>query len=287
MPSTNRILEFELRNNRDAQVFLTRWLKGDELNFLGPGVTPLPPAAASDFIPMTGVTDTVFPVYGDMTILDADETGDYSTILAICNQHVWLNVASIDVATVATLTGISVSETTGAGVVDDTELITIDEAANYQSYKKWLQLAYDIGVIGYIDFKNTLRRIVGYRMDVRTSSGLGDLAIEITSVVNLGNNKFNLITLEKYGFDSRANDGDYVDEARAGVRDVLMEVQLAPNNRELGLKALDFLEYWGDDSLIHGNDNGGLIVYFKGVDGDTITGGITAIDHVTLTMYLH
>lgn len=288
-------IEFELTRNKRAQQFLIDWLNGDERNLLSLD-SPIPPGANSQFIPMAGVTDSEFPVYGCMNTLVSGETGDYSTYLAICNQHIWLSVNSIDAETIATITGISVGEADAGPVVGDTEQITIDVAGNYQSYKKWLQLDsivfnnaptidYDIGVIGYIDFGNQKRTIEGYRADVRTSSGLGDLAIEIILLHDLGDNKFNLLYLEKYGFDSTALGGEYVDEARGGVRDVSLDTQLAPIDRELGLKALDFREYFGDDRIAHGDEGGGLIVYFRGVEGGGIGGGISGIDHVTFTLY--
>lgn len=259
------------------------------------------------FIPMSGVTDSVFSLFGTFETEATGATGDVATAFSGQNQHFYCLINSITTGGAMVISGTAVSETTQVPVVD-TETITIDASDSrtfklYQTSKKWYEIDsinvtggsitgidYDYGLVGYLDFGNRDTCIVGYRMDFRAASGSGDVGLVIRKIEDAGDGKLNFFDLESIGIDSTTGNGEIVDQARSGgdSRAFTYSVNALPNNNAYCFKALDLETIFGEENCtaLSSSKDEGWVVSFTGVSGGVIgQGGISGIDHATLTIY--
>lgn len=256
----------------------------------------------SVFVPMSGITDSAFELWGTFWEQANTLSADYATDFALGNQHLYVFVDAVTTGGDIVITGVRATEESNAPI-SDTETLTIDttEDQYYQTGKKWLVITnidissgtvtgldYDIGAIGYIDFGNQNTAINGYRLDVRPSSANCDLSMKIQKVVDDGGGKMSFLTIENIGFESTVSDGAIVDEVRTGddERSYTASVQLAPPNKDFVFKTLDLQTYFTvDEYTAHSTQDEGWIVSFDGVSSGSIGGGLSNIEHSTLTVY--
>jgi len=249
------------------------------------------------FFPLSGALDRKFFMTGTFREVLSNETGNVSGFdSGLVNQHLYIKVNSVALGGDIVVTGTSVSESTAVPVEDDTETITVDGTINelYQSDKKWLEITsidvsgttginYDAGVLGYFDAGNRKFALSGYRLDVRSSSDTSDLRYRIRRVRNLGDKKFELVTLEDIGHDSTSNNGQIYDHIRTGDSDrsYTFSHNLLDNNREIVYKQGDFSTFFNDrEFVIDGDNDEGMIIDFLGEP----SGGASAIDQIALTV---
>jgi len=250
------------------------------------------------FFPLSGVLDDDFPALGEISEISTGLTGNYGTPISIGNQHVSILINTVTVGGTATITGTSLSESSGIPTAADTEIITIDttNGQNYQSAKKWYEITsvtfsgvtglnYDIGRIGYYDSSNLDFKIVSFRADARISGNNPDIRVRLLKVQDDGDNKFTITPIEDFGFDGTAGNGEWVDHVRIGANDrsYTMTTELAPNNSMQVIKVTDYDDYFsGGENLIRGSLNEGVILKFEGEP----SGGLTNIDSITVTIGL-
>ena len=260
----------------------------------------LPGAIISLFIPMTGVVDTAFEVYGEYRELAADQTGDYSTASGVGNQHIAIVVNSITTGGDVVISGVSLgSEGSGVPVAADTETLVVDDTAGqiYQTTKKWYELTgvdvsdttdldYDIYYVGYLDMGNRNFELVGYRCEARSAGNASDYALRFRKVKDDGDGKMSFEIIEHLGIDSTAGGGELVDSIRTGDADrsVTFTANAWPSDNMFVFKQLDFNTIFtaGENIFEGGDKNEGLIIDFL---GEPEGGGISQVDFVTLTLF--
>jgi len=248
-------------------------------------------------IPVTGVVDTIFNFLGEDRTHSAGETGDYSTIFGLQNQHCSLKINSITGSGTVTFTGTSITEASGTVTTGDTEVLNITTANELQTSKKWLEMTsivfsvgvtaidYDIEILGYIDMGNSSWELLGYRADLRTSGNASDFALILTKIQDNGNGVHSHVVIEDYGHDSTASNGKFFDNKR-NIRDATLTSNLAPNDAMICYKCLDFSTYFSsDENIFDGSKNEGLIIHCEGRDAIGAISGISQIDYLTLTLY--
>jgi hypothetical protein len=197
-----------------------------------------------------------------------------------------------------TITGTSVSEVTAVPVAGDTEVITVDTTSNqyYQSDKKWLEVTnidvsaltspnYDVGVVGYIDIGNRDFTLLGSRAEFKTSGTTADIRFRVRKVQDDGAKKMSLVAMEDIGFDSTIGNGQYYDNIRTGGQDrsYTMGVSLSASDMMIVFKQGDYSIYFtNNENYIECSGKAeGIIIDFLGEP----TGGISSIDHGTITLY--
>lgn len=248
------------------------------------------------FIPLSGVVDDDFSAIGELAVISAGETGNYTTATSIGNQHVYIYVNSITTGGTISITGTKVDEFSGRVEIGYVSVLTIDTtvAQYYQTPEKFYQITdvtltgivslnYDLGIVGYKDYSNTSFTVSSLRADIRISSVSPDLRIRLLKIQDDGNDKFSVVPIEDFGFDGTASNGVWVDHVRASPfnRDYTATTELAPNDSMQVIKATDYGEYFtNDENFIDGTKNEGIILRFEGEP----SGGLTNIDHVFISI---
>lgn len=253
----------------------------------------------SIFIPMTGVTDDTLDIYGEDRVIAPGVTGN-SINQPVSNQHVGIFVNSITTGGAVEITGTSVSEINGVPVPGDTETITVDTSTGqlYLSDKKWIEytlidvsattgMNYDVRSVGHYDASNVDYVIEFLRLDIRSSGANSDLRFKIVKYEAQGGKKFTEFMIEDIGIDSTGGDGSIIDHVRTGPDDrsytaTTGSIFASDTNMNL-IKQNNYADYWtGGEAIIHGSTNEGLRIHFEGEP----SGGLSAIDHATLTFSL-
>ncbi len=249
--------------------------------------------------PLTGIVDNQVNLTGELREVDTGETGDYATDFAVSNNHIYLYINSITGTGDITITGSSMSESSGVPTVGDTEVITVDSSTSvyYQSDKKWWEITnidipagitainYDIGVVGYNDFGNTDYKFTGYRLDCYLQSDTADLGFQIIKIQDDGNKKMSIVYLENYGFDSGNSGNQIIDDLRIGGDDRSLNPNVSnigENNTTIVLKQGDFDTYFSSDEnhFLSSSEHEGFILRFVGKP----IGGITGVDFANLRL---
>lgn len=243
-------------------------------------------------ISLKGVAPTDLNVIGTFDEIIAGLVADDVTNRSLGKRHLAIIVNSLTGTGTVTITGDSVDGETGVPTTGDTEIITIDEIANYQSAKKWAQISsvvfsvgisainYDLNYLGYEDYSNNDFLIGGYRADVKSEANNMDFTLEIIKVKDLGSGKFELIDLEKFEIDSEVGNGSWIDHVRTGGddRSVTFNQTAAPSGTSTDITQGDFYPYFGNECRLLGatKDEGFIlrITGQSGVDSATIELGI-------------
>ena len=251
------------------------------------------------FVPMTGVTANTFDVTGELRTQASGQVGDYATGFNPDNQHLAILVNTIVAGGDIVITGTSVSESTAVPVTSDTETLVVDTSTDqyYQTTKKWYEITnidittgsidtidYDVVIVGYLDMANRDFILHGYRAEFKSTGAQSDIAIRIRKVQDDGAGKMSIVTIEHIGVDSITNEGVIVDTARSAARDVAFIETAWASGAMFVFKQLDFDTYFtSDENKMIGTNGEGIIIDFLGVP----SGGITAVDHGTITLFFH
>jgi hypothetical protein len=259
--------------------------------------------------PLSGITDATFNIVGELRTSEFGRAQalnvsllTYSTVFNVSNHHLSLNVKSLTGTGTATVTGTSVSESDGTRVIGDTEVITIDAVARYQTDKKWWEITsiqfgggvsavlYDIEVIGYVDKLGKNFKITGYRSDIYTQSSLSDFGLEIHKVEDLGNKKWQLVTVESIGYSSIVAQ-QITDNIRTGAEDrsyTPTVTRIVGNDQTLTFKQADFDSYFssGENVFESSTKNEGFVVHLRGEDGSG-GGTLSGVDHFIMSLYIN
>jgi hypothetical protein len=254
-------------------------------------------------LPLAGVSDAQVPLTGTFVTKATGQTGDDAVNYTISNQHIWLLINSVtlsDSTGTITITGTSVSESTGLTVTSDTEVIYIDSTADtyYQTDKKWWEITnvdigadivaidYDHGALGYADMSNRDFKITGYRMDAFSAGNSPDMRLIITKVNDLGDKKVEFINLEDIGVDSGSLGDQIVDHVRTGGSDRSYDPGVADiwlDDETFTFKQIDFDTYWsGENEIFSSTLNSGFLIRIEGEPDAT---GITNVDFIDLLLY--
>jgi hypothetical protein len=218
-------------------------------------------------LPLRGVLGAAFNITGELRTVAAGETGDYATDFAVNNNHAFLLVNSLTGSGTVTITGTSLSESTGVPVASDTETITVDTGAGqyYQSTKKWWEITnidipagisainYDVGVVGYADFGNTDFKLVGYRIDAPAAGINAEIRLRIIKINDDGSGKASVSDLEDITLDASSGTDQVVDNLRSGGNDRTYNPTVATlwaNGSVAVLKQGDFDTYFTSDENV-------------------------------------
>jgi hypothetical protein len=206
-------------------------------------------------------------------------TASDGTERMIANQHLRITVNSITGSGTVVVTGDSVSESTGAIVLADTENLTVDAAGDYQTTAKWWRVTavtipggisainYDLGRIGYDDMGNGNFIIRGYRLEVIPTNAITmDFQLQIFKVQDDGNGKMTLVTVEDVSFSGttpwlvdtkRSNRG-----SSGGANYTTATATPYTAGEPFVFKTNDFVSYFSsDENVFEGNDkNEGYII---------------------------
>jgi hypothetical protein len=252
------------------------------------------------FIPMTGVTDSVFTLFGEIKVVAANLTADYLTKFAANNQHVSITVNTITGSGDITISGDKIDEVTGGISLGVTEIITVDSTPGqaYQTLGKFQTvdsitlgggisaINYNVMNLGYYDGANQDFWVGGYRADIKVASNTSDLKVRIRKVQNDGGNKYSIVEIEDLGFDSTNTNGQIYDNIRTGPEErsyTMSSVPLVPSGSVQTFKQSDFNTYFtSNENKILGSNDEGIIVSFEG----SPTGGLSSISHVTMFLAL-
>ncbi len=260
------------------------------------GVTERGTVTFPYFIPMSGITDTTFSLFGGISIQATGQTGDYLTTFAINNNHAYFGIAAQVGAGTFTVTGDRIDETTGGITLGVVEVVTVPDGSVgklFQTLGKFQNILgltiagftsveYTLGGIGYFDASNRPFAVRGYRLDVKTSGSTADLRQSIKAVKNRGGNEIELVDLDDIGFDSTSSNGQLFDYVREGGVYYTSPVNLVSNNANQVFKRIDIAQYIGTDANIDGDNNEGIIINYSGEP----SGGLSSIDHATLHLSL-
>ena len=198
----------------------------------------------------------------------------------------------------ATITGVSISESTGIPT-SITEDIVFTTPASYQSLGKWLSVSsvaftgtsainYDITNLGYVDFLNTNVNITGYRFEALGASSAGgdaDITLELITVSQSGATT-TIGTIEDIEVDGNggANSTGLITDTQRSTRGYTMPAggDLWPTDSNFVFKQTDFDTYFtSDQNVINGASNGGLIIKLI----STAFGGNNGPRYGTITIY--
>jgi hypothetical protein len=249
-------------------------------------------------LPLRGTTDTIFNFIGEFRTVTTGEVGTYATPFAVSNHHVSLLVNSLTGSGDVTITGTSLSETTGLPVPADTEVLTVDAAGRYQTTKKWWEVAsvtipggisaidYDIDALGYPDLGNTNFRILGYRIEMYAQGVDPDIGIDMFKVQDDGAGKCTLVPIESIGVDANNAADQIVDGFRTGGDDRSYNPTVADiwlDDTTFCFKIFDFDTFFTADENIFESStkDEGFIVRLRGEDGAG-GGGISNVDFIQL-----
>ena len=246
---------------------------------------------------LSGQTANTIDIVGEFVTYDNDLSGDYSTPVAMGNNHIAILVATVTTGGDVVITGTSVSEQTAVPVASDTETLTIDDstAQYYQTTKKWLKLDsidvsgvpainYSILGVGYLDMGNRDFEIVGMRAEFLADSALSDVAVQIWKMQDDGGGKMSKVIMEDIGIDAAAADGEITDGLRTGDddRSYTFGVKAWDNGAMFVFKQLDYSTYFSnDENVCLGSNNEGIHVHVVG----SPSGGVAGVNHGTITLF--
>lgn len=237
-------------------------------------------------INVDGVTSTKYIWLGEQRTESSGATGDYATDFSLDNQHLYLYVNSITGTGVVTITGTSISESSGVPTTSDTETITLDASTSqyWQTDKKWLEITnidipagvtainYDIGVVGYLDMFNIDFKITGLRVDMQSSGVNSNLSIRIIKIQDDGGKKMSVVDIEHLGMN--ANTGVYTDDLRTGGddRSYTYTSTAWASGENFVMKVGDYDTYFSsDENILEGSDKAeGIIIVLEGTGGGNI-----------------
>jgi hypothetical protein len=250
-------------------------------------------------LPLSGVTANTVDLTGTLREVAAGVSADVATDWSLNNNHFYMYVNSFTDSGDVTITGVSLSESTGLPVLADTEVITIDaDTTYYQSNKKWWEITniqviggisainYDYGVVGYPDLGNRNFRIIGYRCEALASGINADFSIVIKKFKDEGDKKMSIIDLESIGVDSNAVGNVIIDNIRTGGDDRSLDPAstVFANGEQLTFKQLDFSDYFtNDENVVLGREGDeGFHIH---IEGSPLGTGIANVNFVNIYLY--
>lgn len=175
-----------------------------------------------------------------------------------------------------TITGTRVASN-GVHTAGYMEVINVDEITKYQTLALFAEftnidlagftsITYSAGQLDYWNQFGSPFQVVGSRTEVTLDTNFGGrfsiLKVQSTSLVNV--NKFTLVTIEDFTFDSNASgNSTFTDNLRTGPQDrsyVRVDGSFFTEDRAIVAVYMDYDSYFGDQSIVRSTRHEGVIV---------------------------
>ena len=225
-----------------------------------------------------------FFIAGEIKEIATGQSGDYTTAFSALNNHILLEVESLQVSSsddvTFLVTGTKVNESTKTPISNYTEIITIlhEDNKKYQTLSKFYDITnisishnsnfqsidYDIRLIGYVDFLNTDVKITGYRAEILgdLNGPNADITLSLFSIKQ-SNTELLVTPIEQIKIDGSSN--QIIDDIRSGKYNrnytITSGASLWPANSQFVLKMTDFDTYFtNQENYCLGTQNGGFVL---------------------------